>query len=147
MKKSLDHAHFHCTKCLIKLVQNTKNFNKCNYDNIGASLKYHHAAFHGEGVPKPFQCEKCSAGFPTKTKLKRHVECVHEGIKPWKCVACDANFSEKSKLTMHYTKFHEGKTPEDDGFFDAKPRKPPGLNQPLLQQDGANKPYDSKMGR
>ena len=57
--------------------------------------------------------------------MKRHVECVHEGIKPWKCVACDANFSEKSKLTMHYTKFHEGKTPEDEGFFQTKPRKSP----------------------
>ena len=43
-----------------------------------------------------------------KTKLKRHVLAVHEGIKEFKCEICDKAFSQKSHKNSHMENVHEG---------------------------------------
>merc|ERR1712018_374705 len=52
-------------------------------------------------LKKPHKCSFCEVAFSQKTKLKFHIESVHEGKKPHKCSACDAAFSQKGHLIRH----------------------------------------------
>ena len=45
------------------------------------------------------------------SKLKRHVESVHEENKSYKCVICDYSCSQKDYLKRHFESVHEGKKP------------------------------------
>ena len=58
-------------------------------------------AFHGEGVARPYKCTKCDKAFPSRPKMQKHFNVVHEGIKPYKCIPCNASFSERSRLKSH----------------------------------------------
>ena len=73
---------------------------------------------------KPLACSACGHAFVAKSKLKKHIECVHEGKKPYvgstrggvhrgkkpfKCHACDTGFPDKKILKRHFATVHEGK--------------------------------------
>ena len=54
---------------------------------------------------------KFNTGFPVKSKLKLHVDTVHERKKPYKCETCNKYFSEKIKKKNHIASVHEGQKP------------------------------------
>ena len=47
-----------------------------------------------------YKCNNCSAAFPMKSHLKKHVTSVHEGKKPFQCSICDYCFSQTSNFSM-----------------------------------------------
>ena len=55
---------------------------------------------------KPYECNNCSAAFPTKSHLNKHIASVHEEKKPFQCSTCDFSFSEKGKLKRHIASVH-----------------------------------------
>lgn len=50
-----------------------------------------------------FNCEYkgCEKAYSTKYNLKRHLECVHEGIKRFQCDLCSKFLSSKQNLQEH----------------------------------------------
>ena len=53
------------------------------FSYIGNLNTAHKASVH-EGI-KPYKCERCDLCFTEKSKLKRHVDCVHDGNKRFVC--------------------------------------------------------------
>jgi uncharacterized Zn-finger protein len=49
---------------------------------------------------KPFVCETCTKGFPTRQELQVHAVC-HTGERPHVCETCDKRFSSTSGLYAH----------------------------------------------
>ena len=86
----------------------------------------------------------CSAAFPTKSQLNRHVtlvhegkkkpllkehmKSVHEGKKAFQCNICDASFARKGHLNTHVASVHEGKKPFQCNICDASFAKKQHLN-------------------
>ena len=73
-----------------------------------------------EKIEKPYECNNCSAAFPTKSRLNRHVTSVHVGKKPFQCNICDAKFSMKQQMKRHEDSVHAGKKPFQCNICDAK---------------------------
>jgi uncharacterized Zn-finger protein len=69
---------------------------------------------------KLHSCLSCNSKFPCKSKLKRHVESVHEKRKPHKCNACNADYTNVYALNKHVELVHEGKKPFQCEICDAK---------------------------
>ena len=61
---------------------------------------------------KSFNCKYCSISFSIKTKLKHHMQTVHEGILMYKfkCDQCDYNATQKISLDRHKRSVHGGLT-------------------------------------
>ena len=55
---------------------------------------------------KTHKCSVCAKVFPKPSRLTRHVETVHEGLKPFACTLCDSKFSEKNKMQKHLMTVH-----------------------------------------
>ena len=58
---------------------------------------------------KLFKCEICGNNFLQKSKMKQHVESVHERKKSFKCDICEKTFSKKQSMKNLFTKVHEEK--------------------------------------
>ena len=63
----------------------------------------------GDEVAPSIKCDICDLFFKTKSKLKGHIESVHEGKKPFKCNLCDSCFSKNGDLNRHTATVHGGK--------------------------------------
>ena len=50
-------------------------------------------------------CEKCGKQFISLTKMKEHMQVVHEGIR-FTCTTCNISFLSKRHLTVHNAKEH-----------------------------------------
>ena len=79
------------TKEDLKIFQNSSkklkwNFNQKLEDNLCQA--------------KMFKCEICPSNFRIKSRLKRHIESVHEG-KIFKCEICPSNFTQNVYLKKH----------------------------------------------
>ena len=70
-------------------------------------------------LEKPYECNFCSAAFPTKSCLNRHVIAVHEGNKSFQCKVCEYSFADKGKLKEHIASVHERKKPFQCNTCDA----------------------------
>ena len=46
-------------------------------------------------------CEFCGKNFGSDVNLKRHINCVHRGIKNFKCEYCAKQFGYKQDLKKH----------------------------------------------
>ena len=55
-----------------------------------------------------YMCDICDNGkkFKNTSDLKRHKECIHEGIRQHGCGFCDLSYNNKSSLDRHVKKFH-----------------------------------------
>merc|ERR1711860_288716 len=53
------------------------------------------------------QCDKCDKIFKTKSKLKRHTQSVHEGVK-FPCKQCPEIYSYHDGLRRHMKNYHGG---------------------------------------
>ena len=49
------------------------------------------------GEEKPHHCLACGKSFRQRSKLRLHIETVHEGKKPYACSACDYKSGDKGK--------------------------------------------------
>ena len=56
---------------------------------------------------KKIKCRICDKKF-VQSKLKRHVQTVHEGIKHHQCQFCDKKFGQPEDLKKHVETAHEG---------------------------------------
>ena len=110
---------------------------ECGMIFSNKSSHYMHRRSKHEGVS--CQCSQCGKQFPTTTKLKYHIEAVHEGtntkypcpecgkqlnstatlrkhmrthtgVKPHQCTECGRNFAERGQLKTHM-RVHTGETP------------------------------------
>ena len=70
------------------------------------------AAAAGER-PRRYACSEslCGAVFSAPSKLQRHVEAVHLGLKPHACNHCEAAFASVSHLKVHLSSVHLGLKP------------------------------------
>ena len=59
-------------------------------------------------VSKKLNCHICDKKFPKQSKLKKHVETVHEGIKNHQCEICVKKFGRLSDLNRHVKEVHDG---------------------------------------
>ena len=53
------------------------------------------------------ECSLCNRKFTSK--LKQHIQSVHEGKKPYKCSLCDYTSAQKGNLQRHIQSIHESK--------------------------------------
>jgi KRAB domain-containing zinc finger protein len=62
---------------------------------------------------KPFPCSQCESQFYFSTRLKEHIEKVHEGKTSVnsKCEVCNKQFISVRGLKEHISRVHEGKKP------------------------------------
>ena len=56
---------------------------------------------------KIFTCDSCEKCFAKKSKLDRHINGVHKGIKNHRCLVCDHKFFQYSNLKQHMLRVHE----------------------------------------
>merc|ERR1719491_1800804 len=54
---------------------------------------------------KPFQCEQCSKSFSKNCNLELHREINHKS-KIFKCIMCNSSFKKESLLKMHIERNH-----------------------------------------
>ena len=80
----------------------------CTKQNI-YKLFLHHPLSDIQGK----QCPKCGKVFQRRSKLRRHIAAVHEGIRPYPCEFCESRFSERFKLKKHIRSMHTEKKPID----------------------------------
>ena len=61
-----------------------------------------------EKLPKKFQCDSCDKSFTQSHNLKRHVQCVHEGMVEERqvCPQCNKSFKNKNSLNVHIWNIH-----------------------------------------
>ena len=62
-------------------------------------------------------CTHCGKGFD-KSKLKRHIETVHEGIKRFKCHLCTNAYGQSHELKKHLMSFHKKIVPKNQNIFE-----------------------------
>ena len=53
-----------------------------------------------------YSCDLCGKSFPNPSKVKRHVDSVHEGIKNFKCDVCEKTFSRSEHRDSHVRNVH-----------------------------------------
>ena len=69
------------------------------------SLYSHIAAVHeGKKRSKNYVCDLCGTACVNRSKLKVHVEAVHERKKPYQCDFCQKAFARKPCLKKHMKK-------------------------------------------
>ncbi|XP_062546874.1 zinc finger protein 878-like [Armigeres subalbatus] len=78
---------------------------KCTFENCQyVTERYQTFFLHRANHEKKFKCELCEKAFPTRARMVRHVEIVHEGKKPemkLSCRYCSKPFNCKRKLMVH----------------------------------------------
>ena len=57
---------------------------------------------------KDHNCESCGESFLEASRLKMHIQTVHEGQKENKCKLCSKSFSHKGYLKTHMREIHVG---------------------------------------
>ena len=65
---------------------------------------------------KKFDFEQCSFKCSQKSKLKVHIQSIHEGVK-YPCSQCEHKASGKSNLTAHIRSIHSGVKYEFSNIF------------------------------
>ena len=76
----------------------------CDHVTTGPKLLELHIAKVHEGKTL-FSCDKCDKGYSTASKLKEHVQCIHEGRKHL-CDTCGKGYIHKKALTDHINVIH-----------------------------------------
>ena len=71
----------------------------------------------------------CSASFPTRSKLKRHINGVHRNFRPFKCDfdGCSESFTLKENLDRHKATHEEDLKPVECPHCDEKFKNPKEL--------------------
>ena len=59
------------------------------------------------GLNGRYECEPCQKTFTHQSKLSRHIQSMHEGIK-YACDECDYQATQQAHLTIHIQSKHEG---------------------------------------
>lgn len=83
----------------------------CSFKSSSANgyhLKDHIKRIHQK--VKKYLCQQCGSGFLYASKLKKHEEYVHQGLRPEKkvkCSMCSLCFESQSKLRLHIKAVHE----------------------------------------
>ena len=54
-----------------------------------------------------FECNQCESKFTQKSKLRRHIHSIHEGVK-YACNQCEQQFTLQHNLKTHIQSIHEG---------------------------------------
>ena len=100
-------------KHLIGMHSETKfECDKCDYrTNFQSSLISHKQAIHKAqgklgGSKLPYVCNKCGKESKSKSKIKIHVEQVHDKLKGFKCDKCDYEATAKKYVERHSLKKH-----------------------------------------
>ena len=52
-------------------------------------------------------CPQCKKGFPTPSKVKRHLMAVHEKVREFQCDICTHAFSQKIHVLKHRQAVHK----------------------------------------
>ena len=93
-----------------KLVHSTEKNFVCDLCQKGFKTIYelnYHKFTHTDQSKLPFKCDQCFKRFPFITRLKKHKESVHQGIKSHKCTLCDKAFKSHTDL-RHHMNWHAG---------------------------------------
>ena len=58
---------------------------------------------------KAWKCDHCYLTFGNQSKLKRHIDSVHLGLKPFACNLCNFETARKTCLITHTNRHHHSK--------------------------------------
>ena len=61
-----------------------------------------------EKQEKNHPCPNCHSSFQSSSLLKRHISCVHEGVRKYECEFCGKTYKQSNKLAYHIKTFHQG---------------------------------------
>ena len=61
-----------------------------------------------EKQEKNHPCPECNSSFQSSSLLKRHISCVHEGVRKYECEFCGKTYKQSNKLAYHIKTFHQG---------------------------------------
>ena len=61
-----------------------------------------------EKQEKNHTCPDCHSSFQSSSLLKRHISCVHEGVRKYECEFCGKTYKQSNKLAYHIKTFHQG---------------------------------------
>ena len=71
------------------------------------SLKRHIRITHRDDNTKLYPCNICHHELTEKSKLKRHINTIHLGLKTFKCEICGVSFGHSFNLISHVKMVHE----------------------------------------
>ena len=81
-------------------------------------VKRHMLHRHGDGVEKPFLCDKCHKTFASKNGLENHITYYHDHVKNHVCHVCLKDFPDKRRLEQHVGAVHGQQVgSESDSFI------------------------------
>ena len=66
-------------------------------------MRQHYKRIH---KAKDYQCDQCKKEFESSSRLRIHVQIVHEGQKKYCCTFCEKYFSYNGLLKKHVMSFH-----------------------------------------
>ena len=81
----------------------------CEYASVHLSnLMKHKRLIHGNReIERNHKCNRCDKSFHYASRLKSHIDFVHEGLRLHKCNFCEKSFSVSAKLRRHVESLHE----------------------------------------
>ena len=71
------------------------------------SLKRHTTISHRDDNSKLYPCNICHQELTEKSKLKRHINTIHLGLKTFRCEICGMSFGHSFNLKSHVKIVHE----------------------------------------
>ena len=101
----------------------------------------------GKGLQdnKIFKCDACEKSFARNSKLIRHINGVHRGIKNYQCPVCDKKFGQYSNLKQHIIKRHNVQKIKKNHSAKNGSLESDGTSQNRLKNDDDSKKYKCEL--
>ena len=92
-------------------------------------------------------CPICKKGFPTPSKVKRHLLAVHEKIREFQCDICSHAFSQKIHVLKHRQAVHKKELEANPDLLDKRDFKIPDVaSEPQKHVEVFNTPFQTMTG-
>ena len=89
-------------------------------------------------------CPICKKGFPTPSKVKRHLLAVHEKIREFQCDICSHAFSQKIHVLKHRQAVHKKELEANPDLLDKRDFKIPDIAvEPQKHVEVFNAPFQT----
>ncbi|CDW87070.1 UNKNOWN [Stylonychia lemnae] len=72
----------------------------------GNSISSEKSSSKSTVISHNYFCQDCQVSFQKPSKLRRHIQNVHEEIRPFKCDDCGQTYKRKEHLTRHQSSVH-----------------------------------------